>query len=170
MRIFRGQVPQIAAQLVSELTADGAVEVHSEEEVRMDLEAVLKEFSRRDRQISEEARDRLEREGLSRTMLGRVMARVAKERGFPPRDERLPYLVEQVMTMLFHSNNVDDIFAEDHILRKAITKVLRANSGMESELDAEVRNKIKNLTEGTASFDIEYNKVMEQIKSKRRMD
>ena len=134
------------------------------------VESVLKEFARRDRQISEEARDRLDREGLSRSMLGRVMSQVAKERSFPSRDNRLPYLVDQMMTMLFHSNNVDDIFAEDHILRRKITSVLKRNSGMEDELDKEVRAKIKNLEEGTASFDVEYAKVMEQIKSKRRMD
>ena len=170
MRIFRGQIPVIASQLVQELTKDGEVEVHSAEEVQLDLESVLKEFARRDRQISEEARDRLDREGLSRSMLGRVMSQVAKERSFPSRDNRLPYLVDQMMTMLFHSNNVDDIFAEDHILRRKITSVLKRNSGMEDELDKEVRAKIKNLEEGTASFDVEYAKVMEQIKSKRRMD
>ncbi len=160
----------MARQVVDSVTQGGDVEVHSAEEVRLDVEAVLKEFSRRDRQVSEEARDRLEREGLSRSMLGRVMSRVAKEKSFPSRDERLPYLVEQIMTMLFHSNNVDDIFAEDHVLRKKITTVLRANSGMENELDKEVRAKIKNLEEGTASFDIEYAKVMEQIKGRRHMD
>jgi hypothetical protein len=146
------------------------MEVHSEEEVRLDIESVLKEFVRRDRQVSEEARDRLEADGLSRSMLGRVMSQVSKEKAFPGRDERLPYMVDQIMTMLFHSNNVDDIFAEDHILRKKITTVLKANSGMEDELDKEVRAKIKNLEEGTASFDIEYAKVMDQIKGKRKMD
>jgi len=170
MRLFRGQVSQIAGQIVDSITKGGDVEVHSAEEVRLDVEAVLKEFIRRDRQVSEEARDQLEREGLGRQMLGRMMARVGKEKGFPPHDERLPYIVGQIMTMLFHSNNVDDVFAEDHVLRKKITTVLKANSGMENELDKEVRTKIKNLTEGTASFDIEYAKVMDQIKQRKNMD
>lgn len=176
MRLFRGQVPLIAGQIVDVLTkvepdiGEADMEVHSADEVKLDLEAVFKEFIRTDRAVSEEARDILDRDGLSRSMLGRTMARVAKEKNFPKQDERLPYLVDQVMTMLFHSNNVDDIFAEDHVMRKKITSVLRSNSGMEDELDVEVRAKIKNLEEGTASFDIEYQRVMGQIKSRKNVD
>lgn len=176
MRLFRGQVPLIAGQIVDVLTkvepdiGSADMEVHSGDEVKLDLEAVFKEFIRTDRAVSEEARDILDRDGLSRSMLGRTMARVAKEKNFPTQDDRLPYLVEQVMTMLFHSNNVDDIFAEDHVMRKKITTVLRSHAGMEDELDVEVRAKIKNLEEGTASFDIEYQRVMGQIKGRKNVD
>jgi hypothetical protein len=38
---------------------------------------------------------------------------------------------------------------------------------VDSDLDREVRSKIKNLQEGTSDFDVEYAKVMEQIKHKR---
>jgi hypothetical protein len=37
---------------------------------------------------------------------------------------------------------------------------------VDEELDAEVRQRIKNLEEGTATWEIEYNRVMEQIKQK----
>lgn len=170
MRIYRGQVPTIARDIVSKLVEAGDMEVHSEDEVRLDVESVIKEFVRRDREVSEEAKDRVQREGLSNSMLGRMMSRVAKERSFPKRDERVSYLTEQIMTMLFHSNNVDDIFGEDVELRKKIRGVIEASTGMEDQLDKEVRAKIKNLEEGTASFDIEYARVMEQIKGKRRLD
>jgi hypothetical protein len=35
------------------------------------------------------------------------------------------------------------------------------------ELDAEVRSKIKNLEEGTASFEIEYQRIMGDMKRKK---
>jgi hypothetical protein len=38
---------------------------------------------------------------------------------------------------------------------------------VEGELDSEVRGRIKNLEEGTAAFDIEYAKVMEQMRRKK---
>ena len=40
---------------------------------------------------------------------------------------------------------------------------------VENDLDREVRSKIKNLQEGTSDFEIEYTRVMEQIKQKRRL-
>ena len=34
------------------------------------------------------------------------------------------------------------------------------------EIDQEVRDRIKNLEEGTAAWEVEYNKVLEQVKGK----
>jgi hypothetical protein len=37
---------------------------------------------------------------------------------------------------------------------------------IDDELDAEVRQRIKNLEEGTATWEMEYSRVMEQIRQK----
>jgi len=153
-----------------ELTARGEIEVEEADEVKLDLEAVLKEFIRRERQMVDDAKDRMEREGLGYSKLGRMRQRVAKEMGFPQQDEVLPYLVDQLLNMLFHSANVIEIYADDVELRKKITPILRRHMEVESGLDAEVRSKIKNLQEGTAAFEVEYAKVMDQIKHKRGLE
>jgi len=167
VRLYSGKVPLIADELISSLAADGDIEVSSAEEARLDLEAVLKEYIRRDRKVLEDAKTRMEQRGLSYSALGKMKSMVAKEHGFPAHDDQLPYLVEQLMTMLFHSNNIEEIFAEDPALRKKITACVKRHTNMESELDKEVRSKIKNLSEGTATFEIEYAKVMEQIKRRK---
>ena len=51
-----------------------------------------------------------------------------------------------------------------------MTPILRRHMEIDSGLDAEVRSKIKNLQEGTAAFEVEYAKVMEQIKHKRGLE
>jgi len=81
----------------------------------------------------------------------------------------LPYLLEQLLTMLMHSQNIEEVFADDVTLRKKITKIMRKHLDVEGELDAEVRSKIKNLQEGTASFEIEYQRVMDELKRKKRL-
>lgn len=153
-----------------ELTAQGDIEVEDDAEVRLDLEAVLKEFVRREREMIDEAKERMQREGLGYSQLGRVRQRVAKEMGFPQQDETLPYLIDQILNMLFHSANVAEIYADDTTLRKKMTPILRRHMEVESGLDAEVRSKIKNLQEGTAAFEVEYAKVMDQIKHKRGLE
>ncbi|HJK90813.1 MAG TPA: DUF507 family protein [Polyangiaceae bacterium LLY-WYZ-15_(1-7)] len=170
MKLYSGKVPFIAEDLLRELTKDEDIEVESSEEVRLDFEAVLKEFIRRSRRVVDEAKDRMERAGLSYAVMGKVRAQVAKEMGFPPHDEQLPYLVEQLMTMLFHSANVAEVWAEDGVLRKKIATVLRKHTNMESDLDREVRSKIKNLEEGTAAFEVEYEKVMASLKSRKHLE
>ena len=156
--------------LVRELTAQNDIEVEDEMEVRMDLEAVLKEYVRRERQLIDESKDRMQREGLGYSKLGKMRQRVAKEMGFPQQDETLPYMIEQLLNMLFHSANVAEIYADDATLRKKMTPILRRHMEVETGLDAEVRSKIKNLQEGTAAFEVEYAKVMDQIKHKRGLE
>jgi hypothetical protein len=167
MRLYSGKVPVIAEELVQQLIEDGAIEVSSPAEVKLDVEAVLKEFLRLDREVTDEAKQRMETRGLSYSQLGRIKQQVAKERGAPPAEDMLPYLVNQTLEILFHSNNVEEIFAEDSELRTKITPILRRHMDIEGELDKEVRSKIKNLEEGTANFEIEYEKVMDQIRRKR---
>ncbi len=170
MRLYSGKIGPIVDDLVRELTAQQDIEVEEVAEVRLDLEAVLKEYVRRERQMIDDAKDRMERQGMGYSKLGRVRQQVAKEMGFPQQDEVLPYLIDQLLNMLFHSANVVEIYADDVTLRKKMTPVLRRHMEVDTGLDAEVRSKIKNLQEGTAAFEVEYAKVMDQIKHKRGLE
>jgi hypothetical protein len=167
MRLYRGKVEAIADDVIRTLVSQELIEVESEAEAKLDIESVLKEYLRLDREIVEEAKNRMEARGLGYSNLGRVKGQVAKERGAAEGDETLPYLLEQILNILFHSNNVGEIFGEDADLRKLITPILRKHMDVDTDLDREVRSKIKNLEEGTSTFDVEYARVMEQIKQKR---
>jgi len=172
MRLYSGKIGSIAEDVLRALTTDdpehgAAIEIESGDEVRLDIEAVLKEYLRLEREITDEAKNRMEARGLGYAKLGRVKSQVAKERGAPPSDEILPYLLDQILNMLFHSNNVAEIFAEDVVLRTAITPILKKHMDVEGDLDREVRSKIKNLEEGTATFEVEYQRMMDQMKRKK---
>jgi hypothetical protein len=167
MRLFSGKIPTISEEVVRVLTADGDIETEAPAEVILDVESVLKEYLRYEREISDEAKNRLEARGLPYAQLGKLKAQVAKEKGAPPTDETLPYLLEQIMNILFHSPNVVEIFAEDPDLRKKLAPVLKKHMDVGGELDEQVRSKIKNLEEGTATFEIEYARIMDDMKRKK---
>lgn len=169
MRLYRGKVEPIAEDILRTLRAAGDIEVEEESEAKLDIEAVLKEYLRLEREITEEAKTRMEVRGLSYGQLGRVKSQVSKERGAPQHDEILPYLLDQILNLLFHSNNIAEIYSEDHELRRKITPILKKHMDVDSELDKEVRSKIKNLTEGTSNFDVEYARVMGQLKDKYKL-
>ncbi|MET0389915.1 MAG: DUF507 family protein [Polyangiales bacterium] len=167
MRLYRGKIETIAEDVIRTLKEQGSIELESEMEARQDIEAVLKEYLRLEREIVDDAKNRMEVRGLGYSQLGKVKSQVSKERGAPGQDEVLPYLLDQIMHLLFHSANIAEIFAEDVELRKAITPILRKHMEADSDLDREVRSKIRNLQEGTTDFDVEYARVMEQVKQRR---
>jgi hypothetical protein len=169
MRLYRGKIETITDDILRTLKEAGDIEFENEPEAKLDIESVLKEYLRLDREIVEEAKNRMEVRGLGYSNLGRVKSQVSKERGGPGQEEVLPYLLEQILNILFHSANIAEIYADDADLRKKITPILRKHMEVENDLDREVRSKIKNLQEGTSDFEIEYTRVMEQIKQKRRL-
>jgi len=169
MRLYRGKIETISEDIIRSLREAGDIELESEAEAKLDIESVLKEYLRLDKEIVEEAKNRMEIRGLGYSNLGRIKTQVAKERGGPVQDDILPYLLEQILNILFHSANIGEIYAEDAELRKKVTPILRKHMDVENDLDREVRSKIKNLQEGTSDFEIEYAKVMEQMKQKRRL-
>ena len=68
-----------------------------------------------------------------------------------------------------HSRFVDEVFAEDHDLRRKMKPILRKHMSVDEEVDREVRDKIKNFDEGTAAWEVEYKRVQEQIMRKRKL-
>lgn len=167
MRLFSGKIPTISEEIVRTLRADGDIECEQPNEVMLDIESVLKEYLRYERSVSDEAKNRLESRGLPYAQLGKIKSQVAKEKNAPQAEDVLPYLLDQILNILFHSNNVEEIFAEDSDLRLKITPILRKHMDVGGELDEEVRSKIKNLQEGTASFEIEYQRIMGEMKRKK---
>lgn len=169
MRLFSGKVPVIASEVVRALTDGQDIETESPNEVQLDIESVLKEYLRLERRIVDDAKSRMESRGTPYGELGKVKGQLAREQKLPVGEETLPYLLEQILEMLFHSRNVEEVFAEDAVLRKKITAILRRHMDVEQELDREVRGKIRNLEEGTAAFETEYARTMEQIKRNKKL-
>jgi hypothetical protein len=68
------------------------------------------------------------------------------------------------------SPHVEEVFADDATLRKRMTDILKKHMLIDDEIDAEVLRRIKNLEEGTATWEVEYQKALGQIKKNRRLD
>jgi hypothetical protein len=68
------------------------------------------------------------------------------------------------------SQHIAEIFVDDAVLRKRMSDVLKKHMQVDEELDEEVRRRIKNLEEGTSTWEVEYGKVLDQIKRNRGLD
>jgi hypothetical protein len=165
MRIYRGKIKPIAEEVVQKLVSEGDIEVPPEEllEVVLDVEAVIKEYLRMEEEIAGQARELIQKRGISYTEFGKIKRMMAEERGLETGDKALVWIANQILEILFATNRVEEIFSEDHVIRRKITLVFVSQLGIEEEVDREVRDKIKNLVEGSPEWEIEFQKLYRQI-------
>jgi len=167
MRLFSGKIPSIATEAVRALLASKDIETESPKEVEADIASVLNQYLADERDVNERAKDVLERTGKPQSEYQRVRALVADEKGIKVGDETLDYLLDQVVEMLMHSNNVEEVFVEDVELRRKMAPAFKKHMAADASLDAEVRAQIKHVREGTRDWEIEYARVLEQVKRKK---
>lgn len=166
MRLYSAKIPAISAEIVRSLADAGDIETTEPAEVELDVTSVLKEYVRVDRELTDRAKDILEQRKLPYGQFAKIKRALAEEKDFGLGEEALNWIATQLVEGFMHSAHVDEVYADDVALRRRIKDVLRKHMAIDEELDAEVRQRIKNLEEGTAAWELEYNRVMDQIKVK----
>ena len=170
MRLYSRKIPAVASEIIRTLTEQNDIEVGDAGEAQLDVEAVLKEYLRQDRELTDRTKDLLEQRGLPYDQFGKVKRAMAEERGFGLGEESLTWICNQVLETFMQSAHVDEIYAEDATMRKKMRDILKKHMQVDEELDEEVRRRIKNLQEGTATWEVEYQKVLEQLKRNRGLE
>jgi uncharacterized protein len=173
MRLFSGQVSLIAEDILRTLQRGQAIEVLEENqaEVQLDIESVLREYIRMDRELTNRARTMVSASsGSGGSSIGRVKRKLAKEKGVQVGEDAVADVIAQLIEIFLHKDFVEEIFVEDHDFRRIVAPILKKYGETEAQLDSEVRNRIKNIEEGSASWDIEYNRVMEKMKQTKKLD
>jgi hypothetical protein len=172
MRILKERIPTIARGVVEALVKAEMIEIDpaNRPEVELDVESVLKEYRRMDAELAEKARDLVANRQLDYTQTHKMKQKLAQEAGFGLNDEGIQWLCDQIVELLMQSVHVDEVFGEDHELRAHTAPVLKRELSVESDLDKQVRSRIRNLQEGTQDFEVEYKKTMEQLRTARKLD
>jgi hypothetical protein len=166
MRLYASKIPIISEAIVRDLVDSGDIEVSDVTEFRQDAESILKEFLRKNREITEASKDALETRGLPYSDLYRVRRQMAEDQDFGIGDEAPNWIATQLIELFMASTFVEEVYAEDTVLRRKLKELLRKHMQADDDLDREVRKHLKHLSEGTESFEIEYQKQLEAIKRK----
>ena len=137
MRLYSGKVRPLSQDLVNTLVTAKVIEVESRDEVVRDLESVFNAYL------------------------------AADQKDIKIGDDMFDYLLDQCIEMLMHSNNVAEVFAQDHELRKHMRPLLRKYLELDESIEAEVRGKLKHVSEGTQTWEVEYQRVMADIQRRK---
>ena len=167
MRLYSGKIAPIASEVVRALLASKDIEAERPKEVEADVAAVLNQYLADEREVNDRAKDLLERTGKPNTEFQRVRALAAEEKGIKVGDETLDYLLDQVVEMLMHSNNVDEVYVEDVELRRKMAPIFKRHMAVDAAIDGEVRGQLKHVREGTREWEVEYARVLEQVKRRK---
>ena len=133
----------------------------------MDLESVLTQYVADDQDISDRARDLVATRNLPAAELARMRKLVAEQKRVKIGEDAIDYLLDQLIEILMHSANVEEVFAEDHVLRLRMREPLRKQFAAEDQIDQEVRGRLKHVQEGTPVWEVEYRRVMDEIKRRK---
>jgi len=167
MRIYSAKVPKLSADIVSAVTREGDVEVTSPKEVQLDVEAVLNQYVKDEQEVADRAKNLMAQRNLPQTEFNRIKKLVADERKIKIGDDAIDYILDQLVEMLMHSANVEEIFAEDYVLRRKMREPLRAEAAQEQELQNEVRAQLRHVQEGTSKWEVEYHRMMDDLKRRK---
>ena len=166
MKLYTGKIAVIAEEMIRTLSTDGDIEVGDANEAQLDVEAILKEYVRVDRELTDKAKDLMEQRNLPYGQFGKLKRAMAEEKQFALGEEATAWMANQILESFMASAHVEEVFADDVVLRKKVRDILRKHMMVDEELDQEVRNRIKNLEEGTQAWELEYKRAMDQIKRK----
>ena len=166
MKLYSGKIDSLATEIITRLVTDGDIEVSDRTEAEQDAASVLKEYLRVDRELTERAKDLMEIRGLPYSHFGRIKRGLADEKEFGLGEEGVTWILNQLLETFMQSKHIEEIFAEDTAMRRKLKDIVKKHMMVDEELDKEVRQRIRNLEEGTQTWEIEYNRVLEQMKQK----
>ena len=169
MRLHRGALPDLSRKIAKALIDAGDIEVSDRREAERDIESVLTSYLNQVDQVVAHARDLAHQRGLPQGEFGRIKHVAAEQAGVKVGDDALDYVLEQLISMLMHSPNVEDVFVDDLALKRRMRPFLRAGEEVEQKLKAEVRSKLKHVEEGSRTWEIEYARMKADIKRRKGM-
>ena len=167
MRLYSGKVGPIAGEIVKTLLDSKDIETENTHEVQGDIEAVLNQYVKTDKDAADKAKDAMQSRGIPTSEFGRMKKLAAEQMGIKVGDESIDYLLDQILEILMHSANVDEIFAEDVELRRKMAPILKRHMAVDEELEKEVRGKLKHVEEGTRTWEVEYARMMDDIRRRK---
>lgn len=171
MRLYPKAIPTISREIVAALMVDKDIEVETLRiaDAEQDLSKIMRDHLAVEEQVNQATKDALARRGYDYSKFNQVKREMADVRGFKMGDEGIELLIDNILAAMLSSRNIEEVFADDPTMRKKIIKIMRKHLDVDDEIDREARNRLKHLEEGTVAWEIEYKKMVEQIRRARGM-
>lgn len=172
MRLYRKVIPKIAREIIAQLNTKEMIEAEDGKlnEAELDLAAVMVEHLNAEDRIVKEAREALQKRNMGADRFPQMIKAVAEARNVKIGMEGLEDLLNQLLEALFASKNIAEVYAEDNNLRLSIKEIMDKYLSVSEEIDQEARRRLKNVREGTPEWEIEYPRMVAQLKRQKGLN
>jgi uncharacterized protein len=169
MKIYRKIIPKMSKDVVRSLLNNNYIEIEdgNRDDAELDIAGAIVKYLNELDELTNTARETVTRHNMEPTALTRVRQALAEKRNLPLSEGAEEHVINQIIEALYDSDSIAEIFGEDHELRKSIHLSFTKYLGVDLELDREVRSRLKNLREGTAEWEVEYDRLIGQMRSFR---
>lgn len=169
MKIYRKKVVPICEEIVDTLIAEGDIEISegAKASVVRDISGILDEYAKQVNNVSDDARKILEDEGLPAEKFTMVKKKLASQRGIKLEDEAMEGLADKFIRYFMTEELVEEVYADDPSMRKKIFDVFKRYITVDEQLDEEVKARLKNIPQNSPVWNIEYQRVMREVKRKK---
>src|SRR5262252_5503984 len=106
MRLYSGKIPLVGTEIVKTLVDSGDIAVTDRAEAEMDVQAVLKEYIRLDREITEKTKDVLQKRNLPYEQFGKVKRALAGEKACGLGEDGLEWMTTQMIESFMQSQHI----------------------------------------------------------------
>ncbi|MCK5687617.1 DUF507 family protein [Myxococcota bacterium] len=168
MKIYRKVIPKIAKDIIRSLLANRAIEVEDghRDDAEVDVAGVLVGYLNDIDTVCQEAQRIMERKGYTPDLLGRVKRQIAKTNKLVMGEGSEEFVITRIIDGIFNSEHIEEVFTEDDELREMVQRAMSKYIGVDEELDREIRGRLKNLREGTADWEFEYDRLIEKMRAR----
>ncbi len=173
MKLYKSQARGIAEEITDAMIRKHAVDVAEgqRDEFVLDIESVIKSYVETGRQVHQEAQNIARSRGAEfGGAFHRIKREVAKRYNYAMGDDALDWIIEQIIEMIFHTSHIEEVWFEDNELRLLCRPIIIRYSQVEDDVDIEVRKRIKNLSEGSLSWDVRYQQIQAEIRRKKGLE
>jgi hypothetical protein len=168
MRLYRARIPTIAHVVIDNLCNQNDIEVDLENraEAEQDLVSIMEEYLRRDYQLRDTVKERMEREGIGYDRYGKLRSQLAEEWQHPSGEEIERFLARQFVENFMISRFIEEVFTEDGLLWRKTLALIKNHDVDERALRDEARGLIKNTREGTVDYELAFDRALREVRKR----
>lgn len=168
MKLYRARIPTIASTVVDKLVADEDIVVSSadREEAIQDLTAIMEMYVRRDTELREAVREKMNAENIPYDEFSRARSEVAATMGHPLGHHVETFLARQFTENFMISRFVEEVFTEERVLFNKVKTLVKSFDVDETALRTEAEERIKNIARGSVEYQDAFQRALKEVRKR----
>lgn len=131
---------------------------------------VLRAYVKVDQELTQLARQDVERRKDDPSMIYSEKRRLAKQRNFGMNDDAPNWIVGQLIEQFYHSPSVGEVYAQDREIYETLIPIIRERMSTQQNLQQEVDQRIKRLEKSSENWEDLFFQVNQRLKEKYQLD